>query len=87
MSFTVPVRADTALDSFDRDPDRTESVRAVKRLQRAHAQYAQDGLWNQVGALFARDGSFVFDGQITPGETAKGPAAVAAFLRALRRRS
>ena len=86
LSFTMPIRADTALDSFARDLDRTESVRAVKTLQRAYAQYAQDGLWNQVGALFAPDGSFVFDGQVKPGETAKGPAAVAAFLRALWRR-
>jgi hypothetical protein len=53
LFFTVPVCANTALDSFARDLDRTESVRAVKTLQRAYAQYAQDGLWNQVGALFA----------------------------------
>jgi hypothetical protein len=82
LSFTVPIRADTTLDSFARDLDRTESVRAVKTLQRAYAQYAQNGLWNQVGALFAANGSFVFDGQVKPAETAKGPAAVAAFLRA-----
>ncbi len=60
---------------------RTESLRAVLNLQRTYAQYAQFGLWNQVGGLFAPDGSFVFDGLIKPGQTAKGPAAIAAFLR------
>ena len=80
--FTLPVRADTALDSFARDLDRAESVRTVKTLQRVYAQYAQAGLWDQLGSLFAPNGSLVFDGQVKPAETAKGPAAVAAFLRA-----
>ncbi|HXC57732.1 MAG TPA: nuclear transport factor 2 family protein [Steroidobacteraceae bacterium] len=76
-----PVLADSALDSFARDVDRTESVRAVKDLQSNYAQYAQFGLWNEVGALFSPEGSFVFDGLIKPAETAKGPVAIAAFLR------
>jgi hypothetical protein len=75
------VRADVELDSFARDVDRTESVRAVKTLQSTYAQYAQYGLWNEVGALFARDGSFVFDGMINAAQTAKGPASIAGFLR------
>ena len=82
LFFTLPVRADTALDSFARDLDRAESVRAVKTLQRVYAQYAQAGLWDQLGALFATDGTFVFDGQVKPAETAREPAAIAAFLRA-----
>jgi hypothetical protein len=81
LSLAVPAQADPALDSFARDVSRTEGVRAVKTLQRSYAQYAQFGLWDQIGALFASDGTFVFDGQVTPGETAKGPAAIAAFLR------
>ena len=81
LLVALPVRAETALDNLARDLDRTESVRAVKTLQRTYAQYAQHGLWDQAGALFAPDGSFVFDGQVKKAEIAKGPAAVAAFLR------
>jgi hypothetical protein len=71
----------TALDELARDVERTESLRAVLNLQRLYAQYAQAGLWNQVGALFTSDGRFVFDGLIRPEQTSKGPAAIAAFLR------
>ena len=81
LVFALPAFADPDLDSFARDVDRTESVRAVKTLQASYAQYSQYGLWNEVGALFARDGSFIFDGLIKPAQTAKGPAAIAAFLR------
>ena len=81
LALAVPAHADTALDAFARDVDRTESLRAVLDLQRTYAQYAQAGLWNDVGALFAQDGRFVFDGLIMPEQTAKGPAAIAAFLR------
>jgi hypothetical protein len=73
--------ADPALDNFARDLDRTESLRAVKKLQYLYAQYAQYGLWNQVGALFMPGGAFVFDGLNQPGQTAQGSVAIAAFLR------
>ncbi|MEO8260022.1 MAG: nuclear transport factor 2 family protein [Acidobacteriota bacterium] len=33
--------------------ERAESVRAVKRLQEAYAQYSQFGLWSEMAALFA----------------------------------
>jgi SnoaL-like protein len=81
LFLALPVRADPALDRFARDLDRVESIRAVKALQASYAQYAQYGLWNEVGALFVRDGSFVFDGMVKPAQVAKGPAAIAAFLR------
>ena len=77
----VHAAADAALDAFARDVDRTQSVRAVKHLQSSYAQYAQYGLWQEVGALFSSDGSFVFDGSVKPAETAKGAAAIASFLR------
>jgi len=73
---------DRALDELARDVDRTESVRAVLTVQRTYAQYAQAGLWNELGALFTSDGRFVFDGLIMPERTSKGPAAIAEFLRA-----
>src|SRR5690606_7443472 len=82
VALTTPARADVELDELARDLDRTESVRAVKTLQASYAQYAQFGLWNEVGALFADDGSFVFDGLVGPEQKAEGPAAIAAFLRA-----
>lgn len=73
--------AGPALDTLARDVDRTESLRAVLNLQRTYAQYAQAGLWEDVGALFAPEGTFTFDGLIKPQQTVKGPAAIAAFLR------
>jgi len=75
------VWADPALDAFARDVDRTESVRAVKTLQRSFSQYAQAGLWAEVGTLFSPDGQFVFDGAVKPAEISKGTTAIAAFLR------
>lgn len=81
LFFATPVRADAQLDSFARDVERTEGVRAVKDLQSSYAQYAQYGLWKEVGALFAADGSFVFDGSVKPAQRVKGPAAITAFLR------
>jgi hypothetical protein len=81
LVLAAPANADPALDSFARDLDRAESVRAVKHLQHSFSQYAQYGLWEAVGGLFAPSGQFVFDGLIKPAETAKGPKAIAAFLR------
>jgi hypothetical protein len=82
LFLALPVQADADLDAFARDVERAESIRAVKRLQHSYAQYAQYGLWNEVGALFVRDGSFVFDGLVKkPAETSKGATAIAAFLR------
>lgn len=84
LALSVPLaaaHADPALDTFARDLDRTESVRAVKTLQRTFSQYAQEGLWTQAGLLFANKGQFVFDGSVKEGITSTGPAAVAAFLR------
>src|SRR5690606_29995578 len=73
--------AQPSLNELARDVERTESVRAVKTLQHTYAQYAQFGLWREVGALFAADGSFVFDGMIQPAQTATGPDAIATLLR------
>ncbi|MGX7893929.1 nuclear transport factor 2 family protein [Tsuneonella sp. HG222] len=76
-----PALADPALDSFAREVERAESVRAVKTLQRNYAQYAQFGLWNQVGDLFAPDGTFQFDGLVKDLQAASGPTLIADFLR------
>ena len=81
LFLALPVLADAELDNLARDVARTEGVRAVKTLQSSYAQYAQYGLWNEVGALFARDGSFVFDGMVREAQTARGPTAIASFLR------
>lgn len=71
-----------SVDILARDLDRLESLRAVKTLTRSYAQYAQYGLWNQVGALFAPGGSYVFDGQVKASQIVRGPAGIAAYLRA-----
>ena len=73
--------ADQSLDALARDVSRTEGVRAVLNLQRIYAQNAQFGLWNAVGALFSTEATFTFDGLVMPAQTAKGPAAIATFLR------
>src|SRR3954454_18645021 len=81
LSLSQPVLADAELDGFARDVERAEGIRAVKNLQSSYAQYAQYGWWNEVGALFARDGSFVFDGMVKEPQISRGSAAIAAFLR------
>ena len=81
MIAAVPAHADAALDDLAREVERAEGVRAVKTLQRSYAQYAQFGLWTEVGELFAADGTFTFDGMVMPAQTATGPAEIAAFLR------
>lgn len=50
------VAAPPSLDELARDVDRAEAIRDVKTLQRTYAQYAQYGLWNEMGALFAHNG-------------------------------
>jgi hypothetical protein len=81
MLSAWPAQADAGLDAFARDVERAEGVRAVKNLQASYAQYAQFGLWKEAGALFSREGSFIFDGSVKPAQTAKGGAAIAEFLR------
>ena len=67
--------AQGSLDELARDVDRAESMRAVKNLQRTYAQYSQYGLWNEMGDLFARDATYIFDD-----ETVKGRKAIADYL-------
>ena len=81
LAVTAPASGETPFEEVARQVDRTESLRAVLNLQRTYAHYAQAGLWNEVGALFAANGSFTFDGLVMPERTARGPAAIAAFLR------
>src|SRR5690606_34887121 len=81
MLCAWPVHADAERDAFARDVERTEGIRAVKHLQSSYAQYAQFGLWREVGALFSADGSFIFDGSVQPATTATGSAAITDFLR------
>ena len=63
------------LDELARDVDRTESMRAVKNLQRTYAQYSQYGLWNEMADLFAKDATYIFDD-----ETIKGRKAIGDYL-------
>ncbi len=70
LAFAAPSR-----DGLARDVERAESVRAVKTLQAAHAQYAQFGLWNEMGALFADQGMLDWGD-----EHVEGRGAIAAFL-------
>jgi hypothetical protein len=63
----------TALDELARDTERAEAIRAVKKLQHAYSQYAQYGLWSDLGALFARDGEWIWGDT-----TVTGPAAITA---------
>ncbi len=63
----------SALDELARDTERAEAIRAVKKLQHAYSHYAQYGLWNDLGELFARDGEWIWgDNRL------QGPAAISA---------
>lgn len=64
------------LDALARDTERVESLRAVRNLQYAYSHYAQFGLWEEMGALFASDGETVWGDR-----TIKGPAAIARYNR------
>ena len=57
-------REGSDLKVLARDVGRVEDLRAIKDLQRRYAQYAQFGMWNEIGALFAPAAQFTFDGQI-----------------------
>ena len=64
------------LDALARDTERVESLRAVRNLQYAYSHYAQFGLWEEMGALFASDG------EVVGGDKGiKGPAAIARYHR------
>lgn len=65
-----------ALDTLARDVARTESLRAVKDVQRLYAQYGQFGLWSDMAALFAKNASVDWgDARI------EGPEAIENWLR------
>lgn len=53
---------------------RTEDLRAVKRLQISYAQYSQFGLWSEMASLFADDAEAIYGDDDT-----KGRAAIAKF--------
>ena len=72
---SAPALAAPSRDALARDVERAESLRAVKNLQYAYAQYAQFGLWNEMGSLFA--GKAVLD---AGDDHVAGKTAIAAFL-------
>jgi len=76
-SFTVPLAsalgapAEPAAEAtLARDVDRVESVRAVKRLQRAWALYTDLGEWDAAAALFTDDAELTHADQIHRGRDA-----------------
>ena len=71
----VPV-APQDIDALAHDVARVEALRDVKDLQRAYAQYAQFGLWEEMAALFASDAELVWGEQ-----TLRGRDAIAGWLR------
>lgn len=85
LLVALPARAQEPTSSeiaeLARDVERTESVRAIKDLQRQYAHHAQYGFWDSIGFLFAPWGKFVFDGLILDEETRNGSTQIAAFLR------
>ena len=59
------------------DVDRAEAVRAVKDLQHAYSQYAQFGLWNDLGSLFTENGEAIYADN--DADHIKGRAAIAQY--------
>ncbi len=80
LHLAVPAQAQdipqAQVDELARDVSRTESLRAVKDLQRFYAQYAQFGLWDEMADLFAEDATLHW-GE----ETLRGRPAIANWLR------
>lgn len=66
-----------SLDALAQDVERLESLRQVKDLQRTYTHLAQAGLWNEMAALFTRDGQFIHGT-----ERISGSAAIAQWLTA-----
>jgi len=52
--------------------EQVASVRAVKQLQIAYAQYSEFGLWDEMAALFARDGVLEYGPATVRGRSAIG---------------
>ncbi|MXO67089.1 nuclear transport factor 2 family protein [Altererythrobacter endophyticus] len=52
--------ASAELAALDRDVSRTQSLRAVKDLQRFYAQYAQFALWPEMADLFSQDATLIW---------------------------
>ncbi|KAF2710587.1 hypothetical protein K504DRAFT_355318, partial [Pleomassaria siparia CBS 279.74] len=64
------------LDSLARDVERVESIRTIKDIQRSFSQLAQFGRYDDMAALFSRNGTLVWGNA-----TAKGLAAIEVWLR------
>jgi hypothetical protein len=62
--------ASVQLNALARDVERAESIRAVNNLQNSYAQYAQFGLWADLGSLFTEDGEVIWDKETIKGRTA-----------------
>ena len=67
LGRVVPIAADSQdrIDQLGRDVDRAEGLRAAKNLQYLYSQYAQYGLWDEMGALFTDDADLMSDGKVT----------------------
>ena len=62
------------VDTLARNVERAEAIRAVKDLQHAYSQYAQYGLWTDLGWLFTDTGEAIYGDDVI-----KGRAAVANY--------
>lgn len=67
-----PSAAVTRVDHLAQNVERAESVRRVKDLQRAYAQYSQFGLWDEMAALFADDAEMIRGSDRVRGQEAIG---------------
>ena len=67
---TEPSAEVVRVDRLAQNVERAESVRHVKRLQEAYAQYSQFGLWSEMAALFAEDAELVRGAQRVTGRSA-----------------
>src|SRR6185436_15226975 len=64
----------STVDTLARNVERAEAIRAVKNLQYAYTQYAQFGLWADLGSLFTDNGETIWGD-----ETIKGSADIAKY--------
>jgi hypothetical protein len=75
VAISAGPEADTAairVARLTRDVESAESVRAVKHLQTAYAQYSQSGLWTEMASLFSDNAELIYGGDTVQGRAAVG---------------
>lgn len=69
-AYSAPSSDAAKVARLSLEVQRTEDLRAVKRLQLSYAQYSQFGLWSQMASLFADNGEAIYGDDDLKGRSA-----------------